>query len=135
VDGAVIPAFHVYTFNVASLTAWLHRWTAGMRYLDIERLPRILRRWDVLVAPRPDPVDDPMARISTCSSRTSINVLMLDERRVVVEAGQPTLHRALRDWGFEPMALPFIGYGPFGDAFHCATLDVRREGELRDWFS
>ena len=104
-------------------------------FLDLERLPPILKRWDVLVAPRPDPVNDAVARISMCSPWSSINVLMLDERRVVVEASQPTLHRALRDWGFEPMPLPFIGYGPFGGSFHCATLDVRRDGALRDWFS
>jgi glycine amidinotransferase len=102
-------------------------------YVDVGRLPPVLRRWEVLVAPRPDPVNDPLARISMCSPWISINVLMLDERRVVVEASQKTLHRALRDWGFEPMPLPFLAYGPFGGSFHCATLDVRRRGTLRDY--
>jgi len=37
-------------------------------FLDIERLPRILQRWHVLVAPRPDPLDDPVARIR-CAAR------------------------------------------------------------------
>ncbi|MBY0335067.1 MAG: hypothetical protein K2X11_00540 [Acetobacteraceae bacterium] len=104
-------------------------------YIDIERLPPILKRWDVLVAPRPDPVDDIMAKISMCSPWTSINVLMLDHRKVVVDASQPTLIRAFRDWGFEPMPIPFLAYGPFGGAFHCATLDVRRRGELEDHFT
>lgn len=103
-------------------------------YIDVERLPPILDRWDVLMAPRPDPVDDVMAKISMCSAWTSINVLMLDEKRVVVDASQPTLVRALKDWGFEPMPIPFLAYRPFGGAFHCATLDTRRQGELRDWF-
>ncbi len=104
-------------------------------YVDIERLPPILKKWDVLVAPRPDPVDDIMTKISMCSAWTSINVLMLDEKKVVVDASQPTLHKALKDWGFDPMPIPFLAYGPFGGAFHCATLDVRRQGVLRDWFS
>jgi glycine amidinotransferase len=69
-----------------------------------------------------------------CSPWTSINVLMLDHRRVVVDASQPTLHRALKDWGFEPRPLPFLAYGPFGGAFHCATLDTRRRGELQNYF-
>lgn len=66
-------------------------------FIDVDRLPPILKRWDVLIAPRPDPVDDLMAKFSMCSPWTSINVLMLDHRRVVVEASQPTLHRALKD--------------------------------------
>jgi glycine amidinotransferase len=32
------------------------------------------------------------------------------------------------------MPIPFLAYRPFGGAFHCATLDIRRQGELRDWF-
>ena len=94
----------------------------------------IVKRWDVLIAPRPDPVDGLMAKFSMCSAWTSMNVLMLDHRRVVVEASQPTLHRALKDWGFEPLPVPFLAYGPFGGAFHCATLDTRRRGALEDYF-
>jgi glycine amidinotransferase len=68
-------------------------------FIDVDRLPPILKYWDVLIAPRPDPLDDLMAKFSMCSPWTSINVLMLDHRRVVVEASQPTLRRALKDWG------------------------------------
>ena len=100
----------------------------------LDRLPPILKRWDALLAPRPDPVDDLMAKFSMCSPWTSINVLMLDHRRLVVEASQVTLQRALKDWGFEPLPLPFLAYGPFGGAFHCATLDTRRRGALKDYF-
>jgi glycine amidinotransferase len=102
-------------------------------YCDVENLPAPLKSWDVLVAPRPDPVEGIMSRISMCSPWTSINVLMLDEKKVVVDASQPTLIRALRDWGFEPLPCPFLSYGPFGGSFHCATLDVRRRGTLRSY--
>jgi glycine amidinotransferase len=104
-------------------------------YIDLERLPPILKRWDVLVAPRPDPVDDTLARISMCSPWISMNTLSLDPKRVVCDASQPSLHKALKDWGFEPLAIPFLSYGAFGGAFHCATLDVRRDGELEDYFA
>ena len=103
-------------------------------YLDVERLPPILKTWDVLVAPRPDPVEGIMTRISMCSPWTSINVLMLDERRVVVDNSQVTLIRALKDWGFMPIPCPFLSYGPFGGSFHCAALDVRRRGNLQSYF-
>jgi glycine amidinotransferase len=103
-------------------------------YCDVERLPPILRSWELLIAPRPDPVGGVMSRISMCSPWTSINVLMLDERRVIVDKSQVTLIRALKDWGFEPIACAFLSYGPFGGSFHCATLDVRRRGALQSYF-
>jgi glycine amidinotransferase len=59
---------------------------------------------------------------------------MPHHRRVVVETSQSTLQRGLKDWGFEPLRLPFVAYGPFGGAFHCATLDTRRRGALEDYF-
>ena len=40
---------------------------------------------------------------------------------------------ALKDWGFDHLPIPFLAYGPFGGAFHCATLDVRRRGTLEDY--
>jgi len=90
-------------------------------YVDVERLPPMLKSWDILVAPRRDPVKGFMSRVSMCSRWTSINVLMLDEKRVVVDASQPTLIKALKGWGFDPIATPFLAYRPFGGSFHCAT--------------
>jgi glycine amidinotransferase len=103
-------------------------------YCDIENLPPVLKSWDVLVAPEPDPVEGIMSKISMCSPWTSINVLMLDEKKVVVDASQPTLIKALKDWGFDPLPCPFLSYGPFGGSFHCATLDIRRRGSLQSYF-
>jgi glycine amidinotransferase len=53
---------------------------------------------------------------------------------VVVDSSQPTLIKAFKDWGFDPMPIPFLSYGPFGGAFHCATLDTRRRGTLQSYF-
>jgi glycine amidinotransferase len=102
-------------------------------YCDVDNLPSVLKNWDVLIAPQPDPVEGVMAKISMCSPWTSINVLMLDEKKVVVDASQPTLIKAFKDWGFDPLPCPFLAYGPFGGSFHCATLDVRRRGTLQSY--
>jgi glycine amidinotransferase len=102
-------------------------------YIDVERLPAILKRWDILIAPSPDPVEGIMSRISMCSPWTSINVLMLDQKRVVVDRSQVSLIRSLKTWGFEPLPIPFLSYGPFGGSFHCATLDIRRRGTLQSY--
>ena len=59
-----------------------------------------------------------------------LNVLMLDDRRAVVDASQPTPHRALKRRDFEPVPVRFRFYGPLGRAFDCATLGTGRRGEL-----
>lgn len=103
-------------------------------YIDVSRLPSVFKSWDKLIAPRPDPVSGFMSKISACSPWTSINVLMLDEKRVIVDKSQVSLIRALKDWGFEPIGCAFLNYGPFGGSFHCATLDIRRRGTLQSYF-
>jgi glycine amidinotransferase len=51
-----------------------------------------------------------------------------------VERLQESLIKKLKDWGFEPISYSFANYAPFGGSFHCATLDVRRRGELQSYF-
>ena len=98
----------------------------------MKRLPDILKTWDVLSAPTPDPVRGVAA--SMCSDWISLNVLMLDEKRVICERTQPSMIQALADWGFEPIPISLLHYAPFGGSFHCATLDVRRRGTLLSYF-
>ena len=42
--------------------------------------------------------------------------------------------QTLKGWGFEPIPCPFMNYKIFGGGFHCATLDIRRRGELQSYF-
>jgi glycine amidinotransferase len=105
----------------------------GKLLVNSERLPKIpeiFRSWDVLRAPAPSSTAD----FVLSSSWISMNVLMLDETRVVVEPSEENLIRALKDWGFETIPCPFRGFNRFGGSFHCATLDTRRRGELRSYF-
>jgi len=104
-------------------------------YLDVAKLPAMFRSWDVLVAPRPVMPKGWLFKLASMTSGwISLNVLMLDEKRVIVEKEQIPLIRMLRDHGFEPIPCAFTDYLPFGGSFHCATLDVRRRGELRSYF-
>jgi glycine amidinotransferase len=100
-------------------------------YLDPDRLPDVLKGWDVLIAPEPTPIDDWMLRLtSLCGKWLNMNVLMIDPRRVIVDPHHEDMMRAMERWGFEPIPCPFLHYAAFGGAFHCATLDVRRRGAL-----
>jgi glycine amidinotransferase len=104
-------------------------------YLDVAKLPALFKDWDILVAPDPDPIQGALLKVtSMCGKWLSMNVLMLDERRVIAERNQPTMLRALKDWGFEPIPCSFQHYAAFGGAFHCATLDIRRRGTLQRYF-
>jgi glycine amidinotransferase len=104
-------------------------------YVDVERLPPILRKWDILIAPEPDPIEDPfLKKISLCGKWLNMNVLMLDEKRVIVDPHHKRTMRAMEQWGLEPIPCPFMHYAAFGGSFHCATLDVRRRGGLQSYF-
>ncbi len=100
-------------------------------FVDVDRLPPALKRWDILPAPKPRAT--PIELAGWMSDWISINVLSLDEKRIIVERDQEDLIAALRDWGFEPIPCPFKYHYPFLGGFHCATLDVHREGTLEDY--
>ncbi len=104
-------------------------------YLDPDRLPDILKKWDILVAPEPNPITDRVLNVtSLCGKWLSMNILMIDEKRVIVDPHHTNMMRAMEQWGFEPIPCPFLHYAAFGGAFHCATLDVRRRGTLQSYF-
>lgn len=104
-------------------------------YIDPDRLPAVLDSWDILVAPEPDPIDERLLRMtSLCGRWLSMNVLMVDEKRVIAERHHTGMLRALERWGFEPIPGDLMHYAPFGGSFHCATLDVRRRGTLESYF-
>ena len=104
-------------------------------YIDPQRLPEVMRSWDVIVAPEPDPVRGfSRVYLSLVSRWISINMLMLDEKRVVVDASQASMMQELSKHGLEPLPCPFMSYKMFGGGFHCATLDIRRRGGLQDYF-
>lgn len=100
-------------------------------YLDVKKLPAILKTADILAAPEPYPNKDPVKAVSKW---IAINVLMLDEKRVIVEKSQEPMIKAFKNWGFTPIPCAFEHYYPFLGGFHCATLDIRRRGELQSYF-
>jgi len=99
-------------------------------FTDPKKLPAFFKHWDVLIAPEPVPYQ---TRPRLMSDWISINTLMLDEQRIVVEERQEPLIRALKSWGFKPIPCAFEDYYPFIGGFHCATLDIRRHGELKSY--
>ncbi|WP_224362049.1 inosamine-phosphate amidinotransferase 1 [Hyalangium versicolor] len=98
----------------------------------VDFVPDMFRTWDILKAPQPCSPDDLMLYFS--GKWLSMNTLMLDEERVVVDKNEHTLIRAFKDWGFKPITCHFQNFYRLGGSFHCATLDIRRRGTLQSYF-
>ncbi len=64
-----------------------------------------------------------------------MNILMLDERTVVVEQAETPMMELMRSLGCDVIACPFDRVYPFGGGFHCCTADVRRSGKLQSYFA
>ena len=100
----------------------------------IKEMPDVIKNsdWEVREAPRSTlPEDHPWYH----SFRwLSMNVLNIDEKRVIVEENEGPMMDFLSDWGFEPIPCPFRSNYRFGGSFHCATVDVRRRGTLQSYF-
>lgn len=105
-------------------------------YIEVTKIPKLFKSWDILVAPKPDIISGGFlnTNASMCSLWISMNVLMLDEQRVIVEKNQESMIRFLKEHGFKPIPCSFMNYAPFGGAFHCATLDIFRRGTLESYF-
>jgi len=56
-----------------------------------------------------------------------MNVLSLDEKRVIVEASDKEFADFIRMFGMEPILCPFQHVHSIGGSFHCATVDLVRE--------
>ena len=95
-------------------------------------LPPQFRSWDVRTAPPPR-IPDTHPLYMT-SKWVNMNVLMLDEERVLVEREDEPMIRALRSFGLKPILCSFLNFNTFGGSFHCATADIRRRGGLQSYF-
>jgi glycine amidinotransferase len=97
----------------------------------VPKVPHIFRNWDMLSAPAPVIPDSHPLYMT--SKWINMNILMLDEQRVVVEAQDEPMIRAMKSWGFKPIPCNFRHFNSFGGSFHCATVDVRRAGRLESY--
>lgn len=98
----------------------------------VKKLPPIFDSWEILVPPEPTVSQDHALYFS--SDWLTLNMLSIDEKRIIVEERELPLIDMLKRAGFEPIPIPFRNFYPFGGSVHCATLDVRRRGALESYF-
>ena len=71
--------------------------------------------------------------VITCSPYIGLNILSLDERTICVDRTQLALIRLLELRGFTCIPLPMRHARELSGGFHCATLDLVRDGPLEDY--
>jgi glycine amidinotransferase len=102
-----------------------------------DMLPAPLQKWDIIYPPEPTenifPTYEEDDLILT-SKYIDLNVLSIDEERVIVNALFPDLIKTLEKHGFTPIPVRHRHRRLFGGGFHCFTLDTVRQGSSEDYF-
>ncbi|XP_071951021.1 glycine amidinotransferase, mitochondrial-like [Antedon mediterranea] len=88
--------------------------------------------WDVVEAPRPTTPRDHTMWFS--STWLSMNVLMLDHNRVVVDVNEIPTQKLFEKLGLECIKVDLRFASSLGGGSHCWTCDVRRNGSLESYF-
>lgn len=90
------------------------------------RKHKIFQDWELHAYPHLPPPRDYPPRYMT-SGWLLMNVLSLDEKRVVVEASDTEFAEYIKKFGMEPILCPFQHVHSIGGSFHCATVDLVRD--------
>jgi glycine amidinotransferase len=90
---------------------------------------------DWRIVPAPPSVRTGPAPTRDVSNWISLNILMLDERTVVIEREEKPMIDLMRSLGCEVIPCEFDRVYGFGGGFHCCTADVRRRGQLQSYFA
>ncbi len=96
-----------------------------------DMLPAPLKKWDIIYPPEPtenmfpEYEDDDLI---LTSKYIDLNVLSVDENRVIVNSLYPEMIKTLEKHGFTPIPVRHRHRRIFGGGFHCFTLDTVRDG-------
>ncbi|MFG3114906.1 amidinotransferase [Streptomyces sp. NPDC048197] len=129
---------HVFEFKDSHpmhIDATLVPMAPGKLLIHPERVPEVpdlFKGWDVMAAP--EPVIPDSHPLYMTSKWINMNILMLDEQRVIVERQDEPMIATMKKFGFTPIPCNFRNFNSFGGSFHCATVDVRRRGTLQSYF-
>jgi glycine amidinotransferase len=63
----------------------------------------------------------------------SMNFIMLDPERVLIESEEVPMQKLMRKLGFSVITTPLREVYPYGGSFHCVTCDIRRDGAFEDY--
>lgn len=114
----------------------------GLVLFNADRLssdwyPPIFKDWDKIWFTG-DRLSVPAANlkggVAPCSPYIGLNFLSVNENLVICDIEQDELRRELGKYGIETIGLPCRQARTMSGGFHCSTLDVKRKGDLQDYF-
>lgn len=91
----------------------------------------VINGWNIVEAPASVRDVDHSFEVSNW---ISMNILCIDEERIIVEEAEEPLIRLLESLGHEVLTCPFDAVYQFGGSFHCCTADIRRRGGFQSYF-
>ncbi len=104
--------------------------------VNIESLPAILRKWDIIYAPEMNEVHYEAARNYpySASKWLGMNLLMLSPTLAAVDSNQTALIKLLESHKIDVLPVLLRHGRVLGGGPHCITLDTRRTGSLESYF-
>jgi N-dimethylarginine dimethylaminohydrolase len=134
-------AEHVYSFSHFDSTIIPLR--PGLVLLNSSRVnsnncPNLFDSWDKIYFDNIDIKETPQegpGSISPCSSYIGMNILSIDTNTVIVSRDQINLIRVLEQNKMTVIPCTMRHAQTLSGGFHCATLDLVRQGSLEDYFS
>lgn len=106
-------------------------------FKGVDLLPEPMRKWDIISAPKnPQRVRQyDSGDLILASSSIDINVLSLDQNTLIChDEYWHLLQPLLKPYGIEAIPCRLRHSEIFSGAFHCLTLDIRRQSILEDYF-
>lgn len=103
----------------------------------LDQLPEALKKWQIIYPPEPKNNYFPNYTnedLILTSKYIDLNVLSIDEERVIVNSLCPELIKVLEKNKFTPIPVRHRHRRIFGGGFHCFTLDTVREGGIESYF-
>lgn len=96
-------------------------------------LPEPLKKWDLISCP--EMIEKDYSNIQPiCSKWLGMNLLMLSPELAVVDKNQPSLIKLLEKNNINVLPVLLRHGRILGGGPHCITLDVRRKGQLENYF-
>lgn len=109
----------------------------GVMYGLYDHLPEPLKSWDIIpILDKNTNFDYPDDHLQMATNvGMSVNVLSLDEKRILIRDNANLTIRALEKNGFYPIPIRLRHSELFGGGIHCTSVDVRRKEKLDDYFN
>jgi glycine amidinotransferase len=122
IDGVLLP--------LRPGTVLIHRRINAKRD---ELLPPALQKWDAIEFADEPAVTSADEEAMLASKSINMNVFSIDEERVMINKDAVNTIRALERAGFTPVPAQLRHSRLYAGAFHCSTLDIRRDGGLESY--